>query len=414
MRTVILKDAYDTLVKRIEQIKKDIRQNSKEIGRAAELGDLSENAEYDAAKEKQSELFSTLNNLETYLKARLIEEKDINTEVVSFGTRVRLFDMNKHKIVSYVVAGPVEFELEIYPSIVTFTSPLGQGLIGKKKGQVVDIELPSQTSRFLILNIEPVTEEIPTHPDLLIMGHAGYGVTDSGDSEKDNLQGGPAYYTGVAASGLSDRTAIITSVKKDHDELHKALSNLSVFADGINLSDDNDSFSITDIPSEYHKAKYLHISEAPPDKQLQWLKDVKNSGSFKGHLSIEVTDNFSNDHRDILAEILQHCDFIFTGENGVKFMEEMDDLEIEDKVIVVIKSDGSTELWIDGELQLDEKGLDGEPVDSTGYKGVLAGAFLAALSMGQVEETAYDVAVRMASKSLEDHGVEHLLEVKED
>ncbi|NIS17175.1 MAG: transcription elongation factor GreA, partial [Aliifodinibius sp.] len=139
MRTVILKDAYDTLVKRIEQIKKDIRQNSKEIGRAAELGDLSENAEYDAAKEKQSELFSTLNNLETYLKARLIEEKDINTEVVSFGTRVRLFDMNKHKIVSYVVAGPVEFELEIYPSIVTFTSPLGQGLIGKKKGQVVDI-----------------------------------------------------------------------------------------------------------------------------------------------------------------------------------------------------------------------------------------------------------------------------------
>ncbi|NIS17173.1 MAG: hypothetical protein GWN00_09960 [Aliifodinibius sp.] len=63
---------------------------------------------------------------------------------------------------------------------------------------------------------------------------------------------------------------------------------------------------------------------------------------------------------------------------------------------------------------MDEKGLDGEPVDSTGYKGVLAGAFLAALSMGQVEETAYDVAVRMASKSLEDHGVEHLLEVKED
>jgi transcription elongation factor GreA len=414
MRTVILKDAYDTLVKRIEQIKKDIRLNSKEIGRAAELGDLSENAEYDAAKEKQSELFSTLNNLETYLKARLIEEKDINTEVVSFGTRVKLFDMNKHKIVSYVVAGPVEFELEIYPSIVTFTSPLGQGLIGKKKGQVVDIELPSQTSRFLILNIEPVTEESSIHPDLLIMGHAGYGVTDSGDIEKENLPGGPAYYTGVAASALSDRTAIITSIKKDHDELNKAFNKLSVFADGIKLSDSIDSLSAADIPSEYYKAKYLHISEAPPDKQLQWLKDVKNGGSFKGHVSIEIREDFSNDHRDILAEILQDCGFIFTGKNGFKFMEEMDDVEIEDKVIVVIKSDGSTELWIDGELQLDEKGFDGETVDFTGYKGVLAGAFLAALSMGQVEETAYDVAVRIASKSLEDHGIDNLLEVKED
>lgn len=414
MRTVILKDAYDTLVKRIEQIKKDIRQNSKEIGRAAELGDLSENAEYDAAKEKQSELFSTLNNLEKYLKARLIEEKDINTEVVSFGTRVKLFDMNNHKIVSYVVAGPVEFELEIYPSIVTFTSPLGQGLIGKKKGQIVDIELPSQTSRFLILNIEPVTEESSIHPDLLIMGHAGYGVTDSGDIEKENLPGGPAYYTGVAASALFDRTAVITSIKKDHDELYKALNNLSVFIDGIKLTDSIDGLSAADIPSEYHHAKYLHISKAPPDKQLQWLKDVKNGSSFKGHVSIEIREDFSNDHRDILAEILQHCDFIFTGKNGFKFMEEMDDVEIEDKVIVVIKSDGSTELWIDGELQLDAKGFDGEPVDFTGYNGVLAGAFLAALSMGQVEETAYDVAVRIASKSLEDKGIEHLLKAIED
>ncbi|HDS01119.1 MAG TPA: hypothetical protein ENO22_13040 [candidate division Zixibacteria bacterium] len=414
MRTVILKDAYDTLVKRIEKIKKDIRLNSKEIGRAAELGDLSENAEYDAAKEKQSELFSTLNNLETYLKARLIEEKDINTEVVSFGTRVKLFDMNRHKVVSYVVAGPVEFELEIYPSIVTFTSPLGQGLIGKKKGQVVDIELPNQTSRFLILNIEPVTEEGPTHPDLLILGHAGYDVSDSGSSEKKNLLGGPAYYTGVGASSLSDRTAIITSIKKDHDELYKALNNLSVFVDGINLSDDEDSFSITDIPSEYHNAKYLHISEAPPDKQLQWLKDVKKGGNFEGLLSIQISDSFSKEHIYILAEILQHCDFIFTSEDGFKLMEEMDDLEIEDKVIVVIKSDASTELWIDGELQLDAKGFDSDSVDSTGYKGVLAGAFLAVLSMGQVEETAYDVAVQLGSKSLEDDGVEHLLKVKED
>ena len=108
MRTVILKDAYNILLEKIKEIKRDIKQNSKDIARAADFGDISENAEYDAAKERQSELLLSLKNLEAYTKARIIAEKDINTEVISFGTKVRLFDLVNNEIVTYTLAGPVE------------------------------------------------------------------------------------------------------------------------------------------------------------------------------------------------------------------------------------------------------------------------------------------------------------------
>ena len=78
----------------------------------------------------------------------------ISTEVVSFGTTVKLKDLVTQKVVSYTFVGPVEYELEIYPSIVTFSSPLGKALVGKKKGESVDIELPKPSSKFLILDIE--------------------------------------------------------------------------------------------------------------------------------------------------------------------------------------------------------------------------------------------------------------------
>ncbi len=439
MRTVILKDAYDTLVKRIEKIKKDIRLNSKEIGRAAELGDLSENAEYDAAKEKQSELFSTLNNLESYLKARLIEEKDINTEVASFGTNVKLFDMETGKVVSYVIAGPVEFELEIYPSIVTFTAPLGKGLIGKKKGELAKIELPKHTAEYLVLDIQPATKsDEQMSPELLILGHIGHDVIHVDDKEEGKFHGGPAFHTAVAASCFSDRAAIISALGKNDSRLHDAAKALECFTGGIRLADDykspelklyhpsdpkkksadwskNDEITLDgvslagDIPPDYYKAKYLHIAAAPPDQQLKWIDDIKAEGKFEGTLSVDISERFVGEDDDTLIKVLEQCEFVFAGEKGFKLMDKID---IEEKVIVLRKNDGGTELWIDGELQLDEKAPEKASIDTTGYSGVLAGAFLALVSLGVVEETAFEVASRVAGMSLDDFGVEHLLDLK--
>ena len=121
-----------------EELKKEVRENSKQIGEAADFGDLKENGEYKAAKEIQAMLFSKLERLQPYLAAIIIEKKEISTEVVSFGTTVKLKDLVTQKVVSYTFVGPVEYELEIYPSIVTFTSPLGKALVGKKKGESDD------------------------------------------------------------------------------------------------------------------------------------------------------------------------------------------------------------------------------------------------------------------------------------
>ena len=154
MSNVILRDTYNVLVNKIKELKKEVRENSNQIGEAADFGDLRENAEYKAAKERQAMLFSQLNRLEPYLTAMIIEKKEISTEVVSLGTTVKLKDLVTQKVVSYTLVGPVEYELEIYPSIVTYTSPLGKALVGKKKGEFVDIELPKQSSKFLILDIE--------------------------------------------------------------------------------------------------------------------------------------------------------------------------------------------------------------------------------------------------------------------
>lgn len=155
MSNVILKDTYNVLVDKIKELKEAVKENSKQIREAADFGDLKENAEYKAAKEQQGLLFNKLNRLEAYLQTAVtIEKKEIDTEVVSYGTTVRLKDLDTQKEVSYTFAGPVEYELEIYPSIVTFTSPLGQALVGKKKGESFDIGPPEHHSKFLILDIE--------------------------------------------------------------------------------------------------------------------------------------------------------------------------------------------------------------------------------------------------------------------
>ena len=154
MAVPITKKGYESLKAELDRLRKVERpKNIQDIAEAREHGDLRENAEYKAAKEKQALLFSKLSRLKPYLTAIIIEKKEIGTEVVSLGTTVKLKDLVTQKVVSYTFVGPVEYELEIYPSIVTYTSPLGKALVGKKKGESVDIELPKQSTKFLILDI---------------------------------------------------------------------------------------------------------------------------------------------------------------------------------------------------------------------------------------------------------------------
>jgi len=159
MAVAILKDTHELLAKRIKQIREEIEKNKKDIQEAVSHGDLSENAEYDSAKERQSMLHYKLNQLQMYMNVEIFDENDINTEVVSFGTSVKIKNKKNGEVQQYNLVGPAEYELENYPDIMTYTSPLAKALIGKEVGETAEIKKPDKHLQFEVMEINSVLEE---------------------------------------------------------------------------------------------------------------------------------------------------------------------------------------------------------------------------------------------------------------
>lgn len=160
MAIAIMKDTHEELRERVNELREEIKQNSQDISEAASFGDLSENAEYDSAKERQSMLHYKLKQLEKFLHVEIFQDSDINTEVVSFGTSVTLKDNNTGETIEYNVLGPAEYELENYPNIMTYTSPLAKAMIGKQTGEKVEIKKPEKHLSFTIKQIKPASKSI--------------------------------------------------------------------------------------------------------------------------------------------------------------------------------------------------------------------------------------------------------------
>ncbi|MFC1492779.1 GreA/GreB family elongation factor [candidate division KSB1 bacterium] len=156
MSVVILINTYDLLLEKIDSIKAEIRANSIKIEKAADFGDLKENAEYKTAKENQEFLFNKLSRFEQYLNCRIVDGKNVNSDTVAFGTSVKIVENKSGIIQKYNILGPVEFELESMPDIVTYTSPLAKMVIGKKIGEEVEIQMRNSVDSLKILEIEPI------------------------------------------------------------------------------------------------------------------------------------------------------------------------------------------------------------------------------------------------------------------
>lgn len=121
-------------------IEVEIPNNSKEIGEALELGDLKENAEYKAAKEKQTILNATASKLQEDLeKAHVFEKEEINTSQVGFGTKVKLINNLTKNEEAYTILGP--WESDPNENIISYLSPFGKNLIGAKVGDKLEFEI---------------------------------------------------------------------------------------------------------------------------------------------------------------------------------------------------------------------------------------------------------------------------------
>jgi len=127
-------------------------KNIKAIEEARSHGDLNENAEYHAAKERQSLLSAKINELETAINtSEVIEIDELSGERIVFGTKVELEHLANDRKVTYQLVGPYESEPET--GKISVTSPLGKALIGKEEGDTVKIKAPGGIQEFDVLEI---------------------------------------------------------------------------------------------------------------------------------------------------------------------------------------------------------------------------------------------------------------------
>ncbi len=127
-------------------------ENIRAIEEARSHGDLSENAEYHAAKEKQSFIVGRINELKSVIaRAEIIEMEDGPVDRVVFGRRVLLYNLKTDEETAYQLLGPYESDPE--KGIISVTSPLGQALIGKEAGDEVKAKTPGGVREFEIVEI---------------------------------------------------------------------------------------------------------------------------------------------------------------------------------------------------------------------------------------------------------------------
>lgn len=152
-RIPITRDGYDKLKAELDKLRgADMIEITKRVATAREMGDLSENAEYHAAREDQGILQARINDLSDRLaRAVIVDTSALPKDTVAFGSRVKVLDLDMDEEETLELVGPGQ-ENPDKGRILT-SSPIGQGLIGRKVGDTVDIQVPRGTIRFKVLEI---------------------------------------------------------------------------------------------------------------------------------------------------------------------------------------------------------------------------------------------------------------------
>lgn len=151
--TYLTQEGYDNLVAELDDLKSRGRSEAaKAIAEAREKGDLSENAEYDAAKEAQGLLELKINQLELVMAtARVLDTSMLDNSEVRVLSKVTIMNLKMKKKFTYQLVAETEANLK--EKKISVSSPIGEGLLGKKVGDVAEIETPGGIMKFEILEI---------------------------------------------------------------------------------------------------------------------------------------------------------------------------------------------------------------------------------------------------------------------
>lgn len=154
MRIIYLsQEGYDNLKTELQNLKSvDRPRIINQISEARDKGDLSENAEYDAAKEAQGLLEARIAKLENDVaNARVLDHEDMDTSTVHLLTKVTIKNMASGMEMTYAIVS--EAEADLAAKKISVTSPIGKGLLGKAVGDIADIEVPNGIIHFEIIKI---------------------------------------------------------------------------------------------------------------------------------------------------------------------------------------------------------------------------------------------------------------------
>lgn len=138
----------------LHNLKVNMRQEvAQKIKEAREQGDLSENAEYDAAKDEQRDIEARIEELEKILKnAEVVVEDEVDLEKISIGCKVRILDMEYNEEMEYKIVGSTE--ANSLKGKISNESPVGKSLLGAREGDIVEAETQAGTLRYKVLEIQ--------------------------------------------------------------------------------------------------------------------------------------------------------------------------------------------------------------------------------------------------------------------
>ena len=155
MKDVLLTpEGMNRLQEELDTLRTDKRREVAErIAHAREFGDIAENSDYDDAKNEQAMVEQKIAQLEERLsRARLIEKEDVPKGVVAIGTRVRLRDLDAKQTIEYVIVGSAEANPA--ESKLSNESPVGKAIIGRKKGETVEVAAPRGSMKYKIMDVK--------------------------------------------------------------------------------------------------------------------------------------------------------------------------------------------------------------------------------------------------------------------
>ena len=146
-------EGLKALESELEDLKVNRRKEiSEKIKEAREQGDLSENAEYDAAKDEQRDIEARIEQIEAILKnAEVVVEDDIKAGKVNIGCKVTVLDVEFNDTTEYKIVGSTE--ANVLNGLISNESPLGQAMMGKKKNDIIEVETPEGPIQYKILKI---------------------------------------------------------------------------------------------------------------------------------------------------------------------------------------------------------------------------------------------------------------------